>query len=147
MLTLLTFRIRGTLFGVDIARVREIDRDVEYTAVPGAPDYVTGLFNMRGRVVVLYNLPTLFGYTDTQPKQGSLGIVMETDSDAQGGEGFLIDQAGSVVHLPQDTLAPLPANFHGKEARYIRHVVKLERELLLLLDCDAIFRAGETVHS
>lgn len=147
MLTLLTFRIRGTLFGVDVAKVREINHNIEFTPVPGAPACVTGLFNMRGRIVVLYNIPYLFGYTDPTEKQDSLCIVMESEADAQGGEGFIIDQTGDVIHVSEDALEPPPANIRGGEARYIRSVVKLENELLLLLDCDKIFHAEDAVRS
>lgn len=140
MITLLTFRICGTLFGVDIAGVREINYNVEYAAVPGAPAWITGLFNMRGRIVALYNLPYLFGYPDLQEKQHSLCIVMESQTDAQGGEGFIIDETGNVIHAAEESLEPLPPNIHGNEARYICGVIQLEKELLLILDCDKIFR-------
>lgn len=144
MLTLLTFRIRDTLFGVDISKVLEIDREVAFTAVPGAPDYVTGLFNMRGRVVVLYNIPRLFRYADPEEKQGSVCIVMESDGDAQGGEGFIIDQTGDVVHVAEDSVEPPPVNLRGAEARYIHGVVKLKDDIMLLLDCDRIFHMQNT---
>lgn len=145
MMTLLTFRIRGALFGVDIAKVLEIDREVAFTAVPGAPDYITGLFNMRGRVVVLYNIPRLFQYADTEEKQGSVCIVMESDSDTQGGEGFIIDQTGDVVHVEEDSIEPPPVNLRDAEAKYIRGVVKLKNEIMLLLDCSRVFHTQDAV--
>ena len=47
---ILTFYLQGELFGIDIKLVKEINRKINYTKVPGAPDFVVGLFNMRGQV-------------------------------------------------------------------------------------------------
>ena len=139
MLTLMTFRIHHVLFGVEIDQVREIDQNVEYTAVPGAPANIVGLFNMRGHIVVLYHLAAMFGYSREAVRQGSICIVMESGDGHEDNEGFFIDQTGDVISVREDVLEPLPANVKGKEYRYIKNVVKLEKELLLLLDCQKIF--------
>lgn len=141
MLTLLTFRVRGTLFGIEIHYVREINRNVEYTKVPGAPESIVGLFNMRGRIVVLYNLSYLFRYADCAARQGSTCIVLKPEEENQDSGGFFIDRTGDVLHVEEDSLELPPANSSGREYAYVKSVAKLEKELLLLLDPEKIFSA------
>ena len=141
MLTLLTFRVKDTLFGIEINFVREINRNVEYTNVPGAPKSVVGLFNMRGHIVVLYNLSYMFNYPDCTVKQGSTCIVLKSAGDSQDNKGFFIDKTGDVLSIEEDALELPPANVSGQEFKYIKSMVKLEDELLLLLDPENIFSA------
>lgn len=139
MLTLLTFRIKNTLFGIEINRVREINRNVEYTNVPGAPKRVVGLFNMRGRIVVLYNFSYLFNYPNCAVEQGSTCIVLKSTGENQDINGFFIDQTGDVLNIEEESMELPPANASGQEFSYIKSVVKLEKNLLLLLDPEKIF--------
>lgn len=139
MLTLLTFRIRDTLFGIEIEAVREINRNVEYTVVPDAPADIVGLFNMRGHIVVLYNLSYLFRNPDCAVRQGSTCIVLKSAGENQDNNGFFIDQTGDVLGVEEASLEPPPANASCPELTYVKNVAKLEKELLLLLDPEKIF--------
>lgn len=140
MLTLLTFRIGKALFGMQIESVREINRNVEYTVVPGAPASIVGLFNMRGHIVVLYNLLYLFRSPECAVAQGSTCIVLKPAGENQDNNGFFIDQTGDVLQIEKESLEPPPANVSGPELTYIKGVAKLEKELLLLLDPEKIFQ-------
>ena len=139
MLTLLTFRVKNILFGIEISFVREINRNVEYTNVPGAPKNIVGLFNMRGHIVVLYNLSYMFNYSNDSIPQGSTCIVLKSVGEAQDHKGFFIDKTGDVLNVEEDSIELPPANASGQEFDYIKSVVKLEKELLLLLDSEKIF--------
>ena len=46
----------GELFGIDIGLVKEINRKIKYTEVPGAPEHIVGLYNMRGQVVTIFDV-------------------------------------------------------------------------------------------
>ncbi len=53
---LVCFRIGHENFCVDIFAVREIVRVQEITKVPGAPDFVRGVINLRGRIISVVDL-------------------------------------------------------------------------------------------
>src|ERR1700728_4487716 len=49
-------RIGRETFGIPIGMVREIVRVPDITSVPNAPDYIEGVINLRGRLVILLDL-------------------------------------------------------------------------------------------
>ena len=61
LLQLVSFNIGDEEFGVDILRVQEINRMVDITRVPNAPEYVFGVINLRGKVIPVIDLRTRLG--------------------------------------------------------------------------------------
>ena len=60
LLQLVSFNIGGEEFGVDILKVQEINRMLEVTRVPNAPEYVDGVINLRGKVIPIIDLRRRF---------------------------------------------------------------------------------------
>ena len=48
LLQLVSFKIEDEEFGIDIFKVKEINRMMHVTKVPNAPHYVEGVVNLRG---------------------------------------------------------------------------------------------------
>ncbi|MCX7841953.1 MAG: chemotaxis protein CheW [Clostridia bacterium] len=136
----LTFRLEGGLLGIDITLVKEISRSVEFTPVPDAPEYIVGLFNMRGQVVTLLNLMKMIGKDGKKWEQKSACIFLKNlQGDASDQVGFPIDAPGDVVDIEDEQCEPPPANVGGMEGEFIECVVKLEDELLIIIDPLKVF--------
>ena len=43
-----TFQLEEETYGINVMQVREVLRYTEIAPVPGAPDYVLGIINLRG---------------------------------------------------------------------------------------------------
>lgn len=136
----LTFYLCGKLFGIDITEVEEIDRNVKYTPVPTAREYIVGLFNMRGQIVTLFDIGQRLKYKDRCGYESPTCITLKPS--ATGGDliGFLIDKAGDVLDVREEECEPLPANASDVEARFIREVIKRDSQLIMLIDTEEIFR-------
>jgi len=52
----LLFRVGGAVYGCDIDEIREIVPFRPATRLPGAPNYVWGLINLRGTIVTVLDL-------------------------------------------------------------------------------------------
>ncbi len=135
----LTFYLRDALFGIDITLVKEINRNVEFTSVPGAPEYVAGLFNMRGQVVTLFDLGKMIGFGTGEWKQSSACIILKPFLGDENQVGFLIDAAGDVADIHEELCEPAPANVGGVESEYIHCVGKLKGELIIIIDPKKVF--------
>lgn len=133
--------MNDSLFGIDIVLIREINRNVEYTSVPGARPYIVGLFNMRGQVVTLFNLSRLIGIRKEDGKLRTTCIILKAPANDPNQIGFLIDKPGDVIDLDKEDCEVPPANVVGVEGEYISQVVKLKDQLLMILDPDKIFKA------
>ncbi|MCX9012236.1 MAG: chemotaxis protein CheW, partial [Candidatus Methanoperedens sp.] len=58
---LVVFSIGTEEFGVDIMKVQEIIRMTSITKIPQAPEYIRGIINLRGRIIVVINLNVVLG--------------------------------------------------------------------------------------
>lgn len=146
MISVLSFRIAGRLFGIEITKVKEINRNIEYTTVPRAPDTIVGLFNMRGQIVTLFQLNAMLGLPPPE-RAGShrhrrvTCMILKAASDSPNQSGFIIDEPGDVLELDEAELAEPPSHISDSQAGLISKVVRLPEELLLLIEPNALFRA------
>ncbi len=106
--------IGGSTYAMPVAAVREIVRLPAVTRVPGLPAFVTGLANVRGRVLAVLDLRPLLGLDAARGER--LVILDRADagsppvSAAAGGGviGLIVDSALELVALPEGGLEPLP---------------------------------------
>lgn len=134
----MSFYLCDSLFGIDIIKVKEINRRVEYTPVPGSNPVVSGLYNMRGQIVTLFDLSRILGYA-TRLNQGQLGcIILKPTASHLHQFGFLIDAPGDVIEIPNDISESPPANVDHIAGELLEKVVKLEDQLLLVLHSEKI---------
>lgn len=140
----LTFYLCGSLFGVDVTLVKEINRNVDYTAVPGSQDHIVGFLNMRGQVVTLFNLAKLLNFTPEKEQKAHTCIILKAPKDPDQ-VGFLIDKPGDVIDIDKEEFEMPPANVGGVEGEFIDSVVKLENELLMIIDPKKIFKDQRNV--
>ncbi|MEO0123904.1 MAG: chemotaxis protein CheW [candidate division WOR-3 bacterium] len=59
--TLIIFKVADESIGLDIKKVREVTELSSYVPVPKAPDFLTGLANIRGEVVPVISLRKRLG--------------------------------------------------------------------------------------
>lgn len=137
----LTFYLNNNLFGIDIKLVKEINRNVEFTPVPDAQSEVMGLFNMRGQIVTIFNLAKMIGIKDFEQKINTLTcIILKSLDNDQNQVGFAIDKPGDVIDVDRNECELPPANVSIIESDYIKNVVKLDKNLLLIIEPDKIFK-------
>ena len=140
LLQLVTFRVEGEEFGVDILRVQEIIRSMEVTRVPKAPDFVEGVINLRGKVIPIIDLRKRFGIGQKAHDRDTRIIVMEISSAVVG---FVVDSVSEVLRLPAETVEPTPSVVASIDSDYISGVGKLDDRLLILLELDRLLGAEE----
>lgn len=63
LLHLVTFTLAAERYAIETDWVREIVRLADYTHLPGAPPFVTGVFNLRGEIIAIVDLRRLFATT------------------------------------------------------------------------------------
>lgn len=135
---ILTFHLNNELFGIDIGLVKEINRKIKYTPIPGGPEYIIGLFNMRGQVVTIfdfvYKLWNKKGHIPGKPTC----IILKNQNI--GGEhiGFLVDKAEDVLEVSPELCEPLPGNIDDIDQEYIKEVVKSQEGLIMIINPDNI---------
>jgi purine-binding chemotaxis protein CheW len=136
---LVTFYVGDLLLGAEIRHVEEINRHVDFTPVPHAPEFVRGVVNLRGEVVTVLDLRTILGLGQTEPSKDSRNVVVNAGGDRIG---LLVDRIADVVNTQWGQIDLPPANLTGVQGRFLQGVYKLERELLAVLDIAEVLLAA-----
>jgi purine-binding chemotaxis protein CheW len=139
LLQLVSFKIGGEEFGVDILKVQEINRMLEVTKVPNAPEHIDGVINLRGKVIPVVALRRRFGMERKENDKNTRIIVLELLGKVVG---FVVDAVSEVLRIPQSVTEPPPA-ISGVHSEYITAVGKLDNRLLILLDLEKVLRLDE----
>lgn len=102
---IVTFRIDGQSFGVDVARVREIRGWQPVTPIPDAASHVLGVLNLRGEVVTIYDLRSRFGYRPAPASETSVVIIVVIDERTVG---LVADSVSDIVAIGEGELRASP---------------------------------------
>lgn len=140
LLQLVSFHIGAEEFGLDILRVQEINRMVEITRVPNSPRFVSGVINLRGRVIPIVDLRERFGLARKENDKNTRIIVVELKGRVVG---FVVDSVQEVLRIPRSITEPPPPMVAGIGSEYITAVGKLEDRLLILIDLERILTSTE----
>ena len=134
-----TFRVGNMRLGVEVNRVQEVLRGQTMTRVPGAHEVVRGLMNLRGQIVTALDLQKRLGLTSADDRQPVMNVVVRT---SEVPVSLLVHEIGDVVVVDGELFEPLPETLQGVHRDYIRGAYKLERELLLVLNTDAVMKVA-----
>jgi purine-binding chemotaxis protein CheW len=135
-----SFNIGQEEFGLGIQSIQEINRMVEITRVPNSPDFVSGVINLRGKVIPIINLRKRFGFPPKENDKNTRIIVVELGNMVVG---FVVDAVSEVLRIPKNITEPPPSIVAGIGSEYITAVAKLENRLLILLDLERILKDKE----
>jgi len=133
MIQFVTFKIDDLLFGIDVLKVREINRVLEITEVQHSPTHIRGLVNLRGQVVTIFDMGIRLGLGQRNISEESHNIVLKREP-----VGLLVDAIGDVVQTDEDCIEQPPANVSGIESDFMAGVVRQNNELILILSTDKI---------
>jgi purine-binding chemotaxis protein CheW len=129
-----TFYVGDLLIGADIHCVEEINRLIDVTPAPHAPECVRGVINLRGEVVTVVDLRTILGLPHGNVGSQARNVVVRSKGEQIG---LLVDRIADVIRARVDEIDPPPANVSGVDGRFFKGVYKLDTELLVILDVDA----------
>jgi len=137
---LVSFHLAEETFGVEITKVREIILMCGITRVPQTPHYVKGLINLRSSVIPVIDLRTLFGLPESDQTDDSRIMVMQVGRRTVG---IIVDGVDEVLRISQEQIAPPPPTVANLGNEYLNGLVRLDEQLLILLDIDKILGQEE----
>lgn len=126
---LLTFKLDDQEYALDIANVVQVVRIVALTRPPKAPDYVEGLFNLRGKVIPVINVRKRYALP-TKPHDLDTQLLIAKANGRM--MAITVDAVSEVLTLPVDSIEPPEAI--GPEMEYLSAVGKVGDRLILILD-------------
>ncbi len=132
-LQLATFYVGDLLLGVDLNSVQEINRHVDVTPVPGSPEVVRGVINLRGDVATVIDLRCLLGMGEAEVTRNSRNLITRSQGEMIG---LWVDQIADIVSIRKSEMEPAPANVAGVDGRYFQGVYTTEERIIVILDLE-----------
>jgi purine-binding chemotaxis protein CheW len=136
VLQIAIFTLADERYGIETRFVREVVRLADYTPVPGAPDFLLGVINLRGEIVAVIDLRKFLGVAPRGVTDLSRVLVL-------GGEraefGLLADAAEEVLALRADEVHEPPGTVAGIGREYLRGVTT---QALVVLDGGVLLQDG-----
>jgi purine-binding chemotaxis protein CheW len=131
-----TFRVGELFLGIDVRRVQELIRQQDMSPVPLAPQAIKGLINLRGQIVIALDPRRSLGLQPALGAEPRVNIVVKSGDAIIS---LLVDEICDVVDIPAMSCVEVPDNMPLEQRQLMQCVVRLEHELMLVLDSEKLF--------
>lgn len=132
--------LQSELFAVDVGLVREILDPVPVTEVPGERGFLSGIINVRGKVVPVADLRKRFDMEIANTNIDTRFIVTEIDFD---GVPTLIaivaDKVYEVTEIPAASMEEAPKIGMHWRPEFIRFIGKWKDDFVVVPNMERIF--------
>jgi purine-binding chemotaxis protein CheW len=132
-----TFYVGNALFGMDILKVQEINKILDLTTVPQAPEYVKGILNLRGQIVTIIDLGIKLGLSRIEIGPDTRNVIVNSKNEYIG---LLVDRIGDVERTSEDKIEAPPANIGDVKAKFFEGVFKKENSLVGILNVEKVLK-------
>lgn len=126
-----TFALGGQNYCIDIMLVREIRMVQSITGLPGAPEHVRGVINLRGCIVPVYDLRRKFGQGETHLQANHPSVIVDVDGKLCG---LLVDEVLDIVTVASNEIAALPEDDVHDRNPYFEGFVTHKENLFIVVD-------------
>jgi purine-binding chemotaxis protein CheW len=153
---LVTFRIDRHQFAVPVEQVWRVEAlaDFALARVPGAPAFLEGLINLRGRVIPVIDLKKRMGFLSPEPEGEAAGyspkarlliVEMEVGEQTQQENkvAMLVDSGNDIRWFPAAHLHPAPPMVAEISSKYLLGVLEEEGSLWMVLDLRQVLSLEE----
>lgn len=131
----LTFTVGDECYGIEITHVTEIIGIQDITEVPGVPDYVKGIINLRGKIIPVIEVRLRFRKKTIEYDDRTCIIVIDINEISIG---LIIDSVSEVLEIEEGNIVPPPSSKTGFQNYYVKGIGKVGDEVKLLLDCEKL---------
>ena len=136
IMQLVGFIVGNEEYAIPILTIQEIIKPITYTRVPSTPDYVLGVFNLRGNVLPLIDLRRKFHLRAQNETSDTRYIVMR---DGDNIAGFVIDKLTEAIRIKASDVDLAPETIR-KEKGMIEGIGKRKNSILTILKVDQLLK-------
>lgn len=130
-----TIRLDTQLLGIPVLAVHDVLNQQQITAVPKAQEWVSGVLNLRGRIVTAIDLRKRMGLSPRGDGEKSMSVVVEHKEEPYS---LQIDSVGDVVALKTEDFEKNPITLDPQWRGVSKGIYRLEEELLVILDVEKL---------
>ncbi|MBL1244555.1 MAG: chemotaxis protein CheV [Sulfurimonas sp.] len=127
------------IYGINVSKVREIIRIPQLTDLPGTPDFIEGIFDLRDVVIPVVNLAKWMGITEPEEAKNNSRIIITEFNNVL--IGFIVHEAKRIRRINWSDIEPASfmSGSGGLDSNKITGVTKIEGDnVLLILDLESV---------
>jgi purine-binding chemotaxis protein CheW len=130
----IVFYMDDKLYAVSAAQVVEVIQPLLATPLPKVPEWLSGIINLRGKIISVVNLPKLWGNQTAFSAPKSKLILLRSEN-GETGVAFAVDRLSEVVNVPKVDIHPVNLT----DAPYLRGRISYKSQDLWILDADKVY--------
>ena len=136
----LAFRLGEEDYAIDILKVQEIRVFEAVTKLPGAPDHIKGVINLRGLIAPVIDLRVKFGFKEAAYGPFTVVVVLYVHDRLVA---IVADAVIDVVALTEDEIKPPPEFATSVNVEYVMGLGASGDHMLILLDIEKLVSSQE----
>ena len=148
LIEVVEFTLGGKRYALDIQLVREIVVMMPITPIPRAPEFISGVLNLRGEITYIINLNTLLLVDDPEIRKDQKIIVFVPGAAKKNNVGIIVDNVSSVFQVPHEDIEKMQDSASSKISGFVKGIIKLKSEdheetskgLLIWIDLEKVLR-------
>ena len=132
--SIVEFLIDQDRYGVPADCVREVYLLKEITTIPGVPEYVMGIINVRGQIFSVIDIKALFNIPKGKGISNLNKVIIIHNETMEF--GIVVDSITGITSIPSHKITPAPLTMTEFVRKYIKgitsdHLILLDAEQLL----------------
>ena len=136
----LTFVLGPEEYAIDILKVQEMRGYEKLTTIANAPDFLKGVFNLRGTIVPIIDLRIKFNVGKVEYTAFTVVIILNLRSRAVG---IVVDSVSDVTMLRAEQICATPEFAATMDTKYIIGLSKIDDRMLIVIDIERLMLSSE----
>lgn len=136
---LISFDLANETYGIEADLIREIFQMRDFTFLPGLPNYILGVTNVRGQILPVVSLKKLFNLPEKGIGNHNKLIILK-DGDMEF--GILADEVNGSEIIQTNEIQAVPPTVTGDGQKYMKGVMKNK---LIVIDAYKLISDGSIV--
>ena len=130
----IVFYLDEKLYAVSARQVVEVIQPMPITPLPKSPEWLSGIINLRGRIISVINLSKL-SENQTSALTPKSKLILLRSVNGETAVTFAVDRLNEIAAFPADAMQSIKST----EVPYLLGKIKYKSEDLYLLDADKIY--------
>ncbi len=137
------FSVGEEEYGIPILSVQEIISLPNLTRIPGIPEYIPGIINLRGNIIPLYILRSKFRLTLEELGEDTIVIIVQIGTEQTKTVGLIVDAVSDVVSITAEDQRETP-DFNGNiDVSFVDRIGQIGQRMVILISLDNFFTEKE----
>lgn len=137
-----TFVLGGEIFALETVFATEVIRIPRLVKIPRVPDFLAGVFNLRGEITAAMDIRPLLGLPQPGLSASARIIVVKTENLATG---IIAEAVEGVQNLPLNGLEPAVKSIDDRHREYIRGQINIDGTIIMMLDMGKLLQSPEII--